>query len=63
MGKTVDMNLVDGDTKKDLGALRRVSTVFPDGQRLDGTDMRKANGLSGIPKYFVKMTDLFASVF
>lgn len=49
-GKAADIILVDGDTSKDLGTLRRVNTVFLDGYRLDGTALRTASGLSGMPK-------------
>lgn len=49
-GKTASMILVDGDASKDMGALRRISTVFLDGYRLDGNELRKASGFSGTPK-------------
>lgn len=49
-GKTASMILVDGDASKEMGALRRVSTVFLDGYRLDGAELRKASGFSGMPK-------------
>lgn len=49
-GKAADIILVDGDTSKDLGTLRHVNTVFLDGYRLDGTALRTASGLSGMPK-------------
>lgn len=49
-GKTASMILVDGDASKDLGTLRRVSTVFLDGYRLDGAELRKASGFAGMPK-------------
>lgn len=49
-GKTADIILVDGDVSKDLGNLRHVVTVFADGYRLDGNALRKASGLSGMPK-------------
>ncbi|HEX2763807.1 MAG TPA: hypothetical protein VHM92_08215 [Allosphingosinicella sp.] len=41
---------VDGDVSNDLTNLRHVSTVFLDGYRLDGAALRKASGLSGMPK-------------
>ncbi len=49
-GKTADLILVDGDVSKDLGNLRHVETVFLDGYRLSGAELRKAAGLSGMPK-------------
>lgn len=49
-GKTADIILVDGDVSKDLGNLRHVHTVFLDGYRLDGTALRSASGLSGMPR-------------
>jgi imidazolonepropionase-like amidohydrolase len=49
-GKTADIILVQGDVSKDLGNLRHVLTVFEDGYRLDGDALRKASGLSGMPK-------------
>lgn len=49
-GKTASMILIDGDASKDLGALRRVTTVFLDGYRLDGAALREASGFSGAPK-------------
>lgn len=49
-GKTASMILVEGDASKDMAALRRVSTVFLDGYRLSGDELRKASGFSGAPK-------------
>lgn len=49
-GKTASMILVDGDASKDMGALRRISTVFLDGYRLDADELRTASGFSGAPK-------------
>jgi imidazolonepropionase-like amidohydrolase len=49
-GKTADIILVDGDVSKDLGSLRHVNTVFLDGYRLDGEQLREASGLHGMPK-------------
>ena len=49
-GKTADLILVDGDVSKDLGNLRHVQTVFLDGYRLDGAELREASGLNGMPK-------------
>ncbi|MGH6613673.1 amidohydrolase family protein [Sphingomonas sp.] len=49
-GKEADIILVDGDVSKDITNLRHVETVFLDGYRLDGTALRKASGLSGMPK-------------
>lgn len=49
-GKDADMVLVEGDVSADIGNLRRVSTVFMDGYRLDGEALRKASGLSGMPR-------------
>ena len=50
VGKTADLVLVEGDVSQDLGNLRHVETVFQDGYRLDGTALRTASGLSGMPK-------------
>lgn len=50
VGKTASMILVDGDVAKDMAALRRVATVFLDGYRLSGDELRKASGFSGAPK-------------
>ena len=49
-GKDADMILVDGDVAKDLGALRHIRTIFSDGYRLDGDALRKASGITGMPK-------------
>ena len=49
-GKTASMILVEGDASKDMGALRRISTVFLDGYRLSADELRKASGFSGAPK-------------
>jgi imidazolonepropionase-like amidohydrolase len=49
-GKVASMILVDGDASKEMGALRRVATVFLDGYRLDAGELRKASGFSGMPK-------------
>jgi imidazolonepropionase-like amidohydrolase len=49
-GKTASMILVAGDASKDIGALRRITTVFLDGYRLDAGELRKASGFSGAPK-------------
>jgi imidazolonepropionase-like amidohydrolase len=49
-GKTASMILVEGDASKDLAALRRLSTVFLDGYRLDANALRAASGFSGAPK-------------
>jgi hypothetical protein len=49
-GKTASMILVDGDSSTDLANLRHISTVFLDGYRLEGADLRKASGFSGSPK-------------
>lgn len=49
-GKTADIILVNGDVSTDLGNLRHVVTVFEDGYRLDADALRKASGLSGMPK-------------
>ena len=49
-GKTADIILVDGDVSKDLRNLRHVDTVFLDGYRLNGQELRQASGLSGMPK-------------
>jgi hypothetical protein len=49
-GKTADIILVDGDVSKNLHNLHHVETVFEDGYRLDGKELREASGLSGMPK-------------
>lgn len=49
-GKTADLILVDGDVSQDITRLRQVRTVFLDGYRLDGDALRKASGLSGMPR-------------
>ena len=49
-GKTADIILVEGDVQKDIRNLRHVHTVFLDGYRLDGDQLRKASGLNGMPK-------------
>jgi imidazolonepropionase-like amidohydrolase len=49
-GMTADIILVDGDVSQDITNLRHVETVFLDGYRLDGAALRKASGLSGMPK-------------
>jgi imidazolonepropionase-like amidohydrolase len=49
-GKTASMILVDGDASKDMAVLRRTTTVFLDGYRLSGDQLRKASGFSGAPK-------------
>jgi hypothetical protein len=50
-GKTADIILVDGDVSQDLRNLRHVDTVFLDGYRLKGEELREeASGLSGMPK-------------
>lgn len=49
-GKTASMILVEGDVSKDMAALRRITTVFMDGYRLDAAELRKASGFSGAPK-------------
>ena len=50
VGKDADMILVDGDPSRDLGALRRVTTVVMDGYVMDGDALRTAAGYSGRPK-------------
>jgi imidazolonepropionase-like amidohydrolase len=49
-GKTADIILVDGDVSKDIRNLRHVETVFLDGYRLSGAELREASGLNGMPK-------------
>jgi Amidohydrolase family len=49
-GKMGSMILVEGDSSKDMAALRRIKTVFLDGYRLDAAALRKASGFSGAPK-------------
>jgi imidazolonepropionase-like amidohydrolase len=49
-GKTANIILVDGDVSKDITNLRHVDTVFLDGYRLDGDELRSASGLSGMPE-------------
>ena len=36
-----------GDASNDMAVLRRTTTVFLDGYRLSGDELRKASGLSG----------------
>ena len=50
LGKTADIILVNGDVSKNLGDLRHVDTVFLDGYRLKGEELREASGLHGMPK-------------
>jgi len=50
VGKTADIILVDGDVSQDIRKLRRVLTVFEDGYRLDGNELRKESGLTGMPE-------------
>ncbi|MBB3764128.1 amidohydrolase family protein [Sphingomicrobium lutaoense] len=50
VGKEADLLLVDGDVSEDLGALRRVVTVISDGYVMDGDDLRRAAGFSGMPQ-------------
>lgn len=49
-GKTANLVLVDGDVSRDLANLHHVETVFLDGYRLDGDELRSASGLSGMPE-------------
>lgn len=49
-GKTADIILVEGDVEQNIGNLRHVHTVFLDGYRLSGDALRKASGLTGMPK-------------
>ena len=49
-GKAADIILVDGDVSRDVTNLRHVDTVFLDGYRLPGAVLRRASGLSGMPK-------------
>ena len=49
-GMTADILLVDGDVSTDLANLRHVDTVFLDGYRLQGSALRQASGLTGMPK-------------
>ncbi len=49
-GKTADVILVDGDASMALSNLRHVDTVFLDGYRLQGTALREASGLGGMPR-------------
>jgi imidazolonepropionase-like amidohydrolase len=49
-GKVASLILVEGDASQDMGALRRVATVFLDGYRLDAGELRKASGFGGMPK-------------
>lgn len=49
-GKTADIILVEGDVQKDIRNLRHVHTVFLNGYRLDGDQLRKASGLNGMPR-------------
>lgn len=49
-GKSASLILVDGDASQDMGALRRIATVFLNGYRLDGAKLRTASGFNGTPK-------------
>ena len=49
-GKDADMILVEGDVSQNLGALRHITTVFNDGYRIDADALRKATGITGMPK-------------
>ncbi|MEO7635087.1 MAG: amidohydrolase family protein, partial [Sphingomicrobium sp.] len=49
-GKDADLLLIDGDVEQDLGNLRHIETIIQDGYRLDAAALRKASGLSGMPK-------------
>lgn len=49
-GMTADIILVDGDVSSSLANLRHVDTVFLDGYRLQGSALRQASGLTGMPK-------------
>ena len=49
-GMTADIILVDGDVSTSLGNLRHVDTVFLDGYRLQGSALRQASGLTGLPE-------------
>lgn len=49
-GKSASLILVDGDASKDMAALRRITTVFLDGYRLNADELRAASGFSGKPK-------------
>jgi imidazolonepropionase-like amidohydrolase len=50
VGKEADLVLVDGDVSRDLGALRRTSTVVSDGVVMDADALRAAAGYTGRPK-------------
>ena len=47
---TADIILVDGDVSSDLANLRHVDAVFLDGYRLQGSALRQASGITGMPK-------------
>lgn len=49
-GKVASMILVEGDASQDIGALRRINTVFLDGYRLNGDALHSASGFNGRPK-------------
>ncbi|MFY8074398.1 MAG: amidohydrolase family protein [Sphingorhabdus lacus] len=49
-GKSASLILVEGDASKDMAALRRITTVFLDGYRLNANELRAASGFSGKPK-------------
>ena len=49
-GKSASLILVEGDASKDMAALRRITTVFLDGYRLNADELRAASGFSGKPK-------------
>lgn len=48
-GMAADLLLVDGDVSKNIAALRQVRTVMLGGDLLDGEEMRKAAGFTGLP--------------
>jgi imidazolonepropionase-like amidohydrolase len=50
VGKTSDLVLVEGDPSKDIGALRHVAVVLLGDRLMMGDALRKAAGLSGMPK-------------
>lgn len=49
-GKSADVILVDGDVSRDITNLRHVDIVFLDGYRLDASALRRASGMSGMPR-------------
>jgi imidazolonepropionase-like amidohydrolase len=50
VGKTADLELVEGDPAKRIGDLRNTRVVMMDGKLMDADALRKAAGFAGRPK-------------